>query len=130
MDVMEAAAGSRAANRTNRTTYLHRRSSDGPSGPSIHRRRPGGPCSHCGGSGHEPQPFDDRSLERGSVTRIAKQAGLDKSSVSRMLAGQSVPSLATIILAANALGISESRLIHCPPVWHRLMQEISADGGD
>jgi hypothetical protein len=39
-----------------------------------------------------------------------------------------VPSLATVVLLAEALGVSESAIIHSAPVWHRLMQELS--GGD
>ena len=46
----------------------------------------------------------------------------------RALNGQGLPSLALLVLMAEALGVSESCIIRYPPVWHRILQDIEGTG--
>lgn len=86
-------------------------------------------CRHCSGTGREPAPitfdFSQAGERRGELARLAERTGLDASRLSRMFTGSSIPTLPTIILTAEALGVSESALIHSPPIWHRVLQELS-----
>ena len=100
----------------------------------MHARRPirallAGRCSHCDGTGREPAPLAfDFSLSgerRGELNRLSERTGLAPSTVSRALSGSSVPSLPSLVLIAEALEVSESRIIHSPPVWMRLMAELN-----
>jgi DNA-binding transcriptional regulator YdaS (Cro superfamily) len=98
---------------------------------TVSARRSPRACSHCSGSGREPGKLDlifqRGRASRGQQQELAKRSGVDQANISRMISGQQVPSLKTIILVARALGVSESRLIHFPPIWHRLTQEIEGD---
>lgn len=85
-------------------------------------------CSHCSGSGREPAPlvldFSRAGERRGELMRLVERTGLHQSTLSRMLSGSHVPTLPNVVLVAHALGVTETALIHSPPVWHRLLQEL------
>lgn len=89
----------------------------------------GAACRHCSGSGREPRPIDlqfSRSgNRRGELKALSDRSGVPGPVISRTFAGQSVPSLATVVLLAEALGVSESLLIRNPAIWQRLMAELS-----
>ena len=86
-------------------------------------------CSHCSGSGREPAPlsldFSRSGERRGELTRLSERTGRSVSTLSRILNGTMIPSLQNVVLIAEALEVSESALIHYPPIWHRVLQELS-----
>jgi transcriptional regulator with XRE-family HTH domain len=69
--------------------------------------------------------FSRSGEHRGRLQKLAAETGRDPAVLSKMLRGLDVPSLATVVLVAKALGVSESRLIRFPPVWHRLMEDLA-----